>query len=199
MQKYPPVVARRRAAAPLRLELTASASASSTVGRSAESMHEIDLERLELVAVRAVGLALVVLVVQFEQPAAVALLGGGERRAPARATSCRSTSPRLTPVTATPRVERRPAVQRRDRVGVELGHQRVEGALGVAVVVEGARSSRRCTGRGTSSATPRSPALCCRLASSRVGVRVGGAVEHRGAHGVGEQRRPRRRRARCRS
>ena len=80
----------------------AVASSSATVGRSVD-VHAADhLERLELVAPRAVARAPVVLVVEREQPAAVALLGRGERLGQRRPERRRCTSPWRRPQAPSP-------------------------------------------------------------------------------------------------
>ena len=167
-------------------------------GESVLGVHARDgLERLERVVVGAVGLALEVLVVEVEQTGAVPVLRGRERLLEARPEG-------LAVHRLDHRDERDPSGDvwplrlAGDRILVDREHQLVERLLGVAAVVERAvlvlAALREELGDGRLE-----PLHLLEAALDEVGVRVRRAVEHRGAHGVGEQRRPRARRARCRS
>ena len=134
------------------------------------------------------GNGLVVLVAQLEQAGTVALLGGGEGGGQRRPQGL-AVERLANAVEGDADVDRWTAVGARQRFGVELHHQRVEGTLGIAVVVELASGigaalleERRQHQLEASGLTDES--------FGAIDRRVDGAVEHGGAHGVGEQRRP---------
>ena len=158
--------------------------------RAFGGVHAADgLERLERVVVGAVGLTLEVQVEQCEQPAAVSASSVGEgllqlrpeRLVVHRLGRCAQCHASID-VRAIRFTGHRPFV--------EIQHQRVERALGIAVVVEHA------LGVGAASCEERlqrvfEPSGLLEAGFEQVGVRVDGPVQHGPTDGVGEQGGPR--------
>ena len=139
-------------------------------GRTFHLVHARDrLERLDQVAVRAVGAAPVVRIAELEQRRAVAARRVLEGPFEGRPVGGRSTSPAPQRSSATSRDTASPASALGNGDVIELCHQGVECTLRVAVVVECAVAVRAALRRGTCRGRPRtrSTGPCCARSGRR--------------------------------